>query len=252
MKSPSEPSQMRRQPQQKRSQERVKRILYAAVEVFDEMGFEAATMNAIAFRADTAIGSLYQFFPDKLAIFQALEVRHLERVSAAWGKISNLNIVELPFEEFIKTMVGIYKEVFEEPISRLVFIQYFTSKTMFQRIDDGLTQQGIDFQANLLKARNPKLCQDKCNLVAEVCVQAANALIVVALRGSEVRREEIFQQIEELLLAYLRPYDGDISNDKVMIACPKCDSRNLSKNGFRHGKQRYICKDCGRQFLDRE
>jgi DNA-directed RNA polymerase subunit RPC12/RpoP len=134
----------------------------------------------------------------------------------------------------------------------LVFIQYFTSKTMFQRIDDGLTQQGIDFQANLLKARNPKLCQDKCNLVAEVCVQAANALIVVALRGSEVRREEIFQQIEELLLAYLRPYDGDISNDKVMIACPKCDSRNLSKNGFRHGKQRYICKDCGRQFLDRE
>ncbi|NJL64934.1 MAG: TetR/AcrR family transcriptional regulator [Methylacidiphilales bacterium] len=250
MKSPSESSKMRRQPQQQRSQERVKRILDAAVEVFDELGFEAATMNAIASRADTAIGSLYQFFPDKMAIFQALEVVHLERVSAAWGKISNLNITELPFAEFIKTMVGIYKEVFEEPISRLVFIQYFTSKTMFQRIDDSLTQQGIDFQANLLKARNPNLCQAKCNLLAEVCVQAANALIVVALRGSEVHKEEIFQQIEELLLAYLLPYDGDKSNDKVMI-CPQCDSRNLSKNGFRHGKQRYLCKDCGRQFLAR-
>ncbi|BAZ37922.1 TetR family transcriptional regulator protein [Calothrix sp. NIES-4101] len=247
----SENPKMRRQPKQKRSQERVDRILEAAVKVFDEVGFEGATMNAIAHCADTAIGSVYQFFPDKLAIFQALELRHLERVGAAWAKISNLNIIELPFEEFIKTMVAIYKEVFDEPTSRLLFIQYFTSKTMFQRIDDSLTQQGIDFQANLLKARNPALTQQQCNLIAEVCVQAANALIVVALRSSKPHREEIFEQIEQLLIAYLRPYDGEKSNDKVMISCPQCDSRNLSKNGFRHEKQRYICKDCGRQFLSR-
>ena len=45
--------------------------------VFDEVGFEAATTLAIADWADTAIGSLYQFFPDKLAIFNALELRHV-------------------------------------------------------------------------------------------------------------------------------------------------------------------------------
>jgi AcrR family transcriptional regulator len=243
---------MRRQPQQKRSQERVERILDSAVQVFDEVGFEAATISAIASRAETAIGSLYQFFPDKLAIFQALEVRHLERVHTAWGKISSLNITELPFEKFIKAMVAIFKEIFESPTSRLLFIQYFTSKTMFQRIDDSLTHQGIDFQANLLKARNPKLSQEKCHAIAEICVHAANALIVVALRSAEPHRAEVFGQIEELLIAYLRPYVGDeASNDKVM-KCPQCDSLNISKNGFRHEKQRYICKDCGRQFLERE
>jgi AcrR family transcriptional regulator len=73
--NPTQNSKMRRQPQQKRSQERVERILDAAVFVFDEVGFEAATMNAIASRCNTAIGSLYQFFPDKLAIFNALELR---------------------------------------------------------------------------------------------------------------------------------------------------------------------------------
>ena len=33
-----------------------------------------------------------------------------------------------------------------------------------------------------------------------------------------------------------------------MINCTKCKSRNCVKAGFNHGKQRYKCKDCGRQF----
>ena len=76
MNSPN--SSLRRQPQQKRSQKRVEKILDAAAIVFDEVGFEAATSHTIAERANTAVGSLYQFFPDKLAIFNALELRHIE------------------------------------------------------------------------------------------------------------------------------------------------------------------------------
>lgn len=32
------------------------------------------------------------------------------------------------------------------------------------------------------------------------------------------------------------------------ITCPACESTNLRKNGRRKGKQRYACKDCGKQF----
>jgi len=32
------------------------------------------------------------------------------------------------------------------------------------------------------------------------------------------------------------------------IACPACHSTELRKNGHRNDKQRYICKDCGKQF----
>ena len=35
----------------------------------------------------------------------------------------------------------------------------------------------------------------------------------------------------------------------VEVTCPKCESTDLRKNGRRQGKQRYICKDCGRQFV---
>lgn len=242
---------MRRQPKQKRSQERVERILHAATEIFDEVGYEAATMNAIAIKAETAIGSLYQFFPDKTAIFQALELRHLERVHAAWAKLSDPEIMELPFDRFIKTIVATCKQVFDEPTSRVLFIQYFTSSAMFQSIDDSLTQEGINFQAKLFQARNPRLTSEKSHLIAEVCVQVGNALILVALRSPEPHRQAIFDQIEELMIAYLRPHLESDEVMKVMIKCPQCHSLHLSKNGHRHGKQRYICKDCGRQFLEK-
>ena len=41
-----------------------------------------------------------------------------------------------------------------------------------------------------------------------------------------------------------------VSDSKaVEVTCPKCESTDLRKNGRRQGKQRYICKDCGRQFV---
>ena len=33
--------------------------------------------------------------------------------------------------------------------------------------------------------------------------------------------------------------------------CPKCESEQIIKNGSIHnGKQKYICKECGRQFVE--
>lgn len=33
------------------------------------------------------------------------------------------------------------------------------------------------------------------------------------------------------------------------MICPECQSTNIKKNGLKRGKQNYICKDCGRQFI---
>ncbi len=49
-----EPTPMRRQPKQQRSQQRVEKILQAAAEVFVEVGYEAATTHMIAAKAETS------------------------------------------------------------------------------------------------------------------------------------------------------------------------------------------------------
>jgi len=69
----------RRVPTQERSRKRVEAILDAAAIVFAKERFDAATMEAIAEQASTSIGSLYQFFPNKLAVFEALAGRSLDR-----------------------------------------------------------------------------------------------------------------------------------------------------------------------------
>jgi AcrR family transcriptional regulator len=68
---------VRRAPQQVRSQQRVEAILAAAAEMIGELGYEGVTTSKLARRAGISVGSFYQFFADKEAVFQALGERYL-------------------------------------------------------------------------------------------------------------------------------------------------------------------------------
>jgi AcrR family transcriptional regulator/DNA-directed RNA polymerase subunit RPC12/RpoP len=246
-------SSLRRQPKQQRGKERVEKILDAAAAVFDEVGYEAATTHLIAAKAGTAIGSLYQFFPDKAAIFNAMELRHVERVKLMWAEANTPEIVQLPLRQMIRAIATAVAKLFEQPVSRVVFVQFFVSREMFQSIDESMTQEAINFMASVLKQRNPALSEAQCSLLAEVCVHSANAVMLSALRNPDLQhRQRLIQQIEDLLVSYLESYVGDslLSNVMKVMICPHCQSKQLSKNGHRRGKQCYRCKDCGKQFVE--
>src|SRR5688572_14464866 len=66
-------------PRQERSRRRVDAILDAAAVLFADRGFDGATTEEIAARAGTSIGSLYQYFPDKQALFHAIAERCMTR-----------------------------------------------------------------------------------------------------------------------------------------------------------------------------
>jgi AcrR family transcriptional regulator len=247
-------SKLRRQPKQQRGKKRVEKILDAAAAVFDEMGYEAATTHLIAAKAGTAIGSLYQFFPDKAAIFRAMELRHVERVKVLWAQINTPEIIGLSLRQMIHTLVTAVAQMFEHPVSRVVFVQFFMKREIFQSIDESLTQEAIDFTSSLLQQRNPSLSEAQSSLLAEVCVHSSNALILSALRNpNQEHRQQLVQQIEDLLVSYLAPYVGEsrLSNVMKVMKCPHCQSEKLSKNGYRRGKQCYLCKECGKQFVEK-
>jgi AcrR family transcriptional regulator len=70
----------RRQPRQLRSRQTVEAILDAVIRVLKRHGVEGVTTNRIAQAAGVSIGSVYQYFPDKRAIFAALHERHAQDV----------------------------------------------------------------------------------------------------------------------------------------------------------------------------
>lgn len=65
-----------RAPQQDRGIRRVTRLLDAAAEEILLTGVDGLTMNAVAKRATTAAGSLYQFFPARPALLASLADRY--------------------------------------------------------------------------------------------------------------------------------------------------------------------------------
>jgi AcrR family transcriptional regulator len=76
-----ETSAMRRPARQQRSQATLERILQSAGHSFDEVGVDASTMDAIAERANTSIGSVYRFFKDKDALVLTLMERWRTRAA---------------------------------------------------------------------------------------------------------------------------------------------------------------------------
>lgn len=70
----------RRQPRQERARETVEAVLGATVKVLEREGVGATTTNRVAKVAGVSIGSLYQYFPDKHAIFAALHQRHVAEI----------------------------------------------------------------------------------------------------------------------------------------------------------------------------
>lgn len=92
------------EPKRQRGHLRVAAIMEAGVAVFTEKGYDAATMTEIAARSETAIGSLYRFFPSKEALADALLLRYAEHVT---GKIEELaqQAASMPQDELADTLV---------------------------------------------------------------------------------------------------------------------------------------------------
>lgn len=82
-------------------------MLDACAEILDEEGYDGLTTTRIAHRADVAIGSVYQFFPDKRAVAQALALRNLEE----FGERISARLADGDFDDWSDT-VGAIIEIF--------------------------------------------------------------------------------------------------------------------------------------------
>jgi AcrR family transcriptional regulator len=74
---------IRVEPVQARSTARVNALLDAASETIHDVGYELLTTAMVAERAGASIGTVYRYFPDRVAVLQALAARNLDRVTHA-------------------------------------------------------------------------------------------------------------------------------------------------------------------------
>ncbi|MDI2130103.1 TetR/AcrR family transcriptional regulator [Yinghuangia seranimata] len=102
---------LRRQPQQARSRARVEAVLAAADRILAQEGFEALTMRRIAEEAGVPVGSIYQFYPDKGAVVDALGRQYLEYFEVAVGELVE-RAAAGELREPVDTIVDVYADLF--------------------------------------------------------------------------------------------------------------------------------------------
>ncbi len=70
---------VRTEPTQRRSTQRLDALLDAAAEIVDQTGFQRLTTQMVAERAGASIGTVYRYFPDRVAVLHALRERSIRR-----------------------------------------------------------------------------------------------------------------------------------------------------------------------------
>jgi AcrR family transcriptional regulator len=198
---------MRRQPRQARSQERVSQILDVAEQMFIAEGYATATTNAIATRAKVPIGSLYQFFPDKAAIVQALAVRYAEQLHDRFAALDSEELSTLPLSDYVNQIIDVTDRFFTDypgyyaifmqvqgTIPELAEIESVADAQLIQNLATSLSQYDADLQANDYEA------------IAFVLVKAIGTLLWLSLGQEKDFRQRLVLETKRFTLTYLQSY----------------------------------------------
>lgn len=204
--TPPELTPLRRQPVQQRSAKRVAQMLDSCAELIDEVGYDALTTTLIAKRAGVAVGSLYQFFPDKRAVVQALTQRNFEHfmqvVGERLGSIDTThwwNVVDTLLDVYLqmhRELPGFAKVHFGDVVDVHLLDEYRDNNSV---VSDALV--------NLL-TEQVQLPADEIRLPVSIGVEAADGLLKYAFRRNPQGDQTIVDETKHMIKGYLESRFG--------------------------------------------
>ena len=201
-------ARVRREPRQARSRARVAQILAAADGILSTAGFEALTVRRIAQEAGVPVGSIYQFFPDKAAVIDALAHGYIGEFDAAIAVL-----VASAEDEDALDAAG-----WADPVGRLVdeFADLYRSRPGYvalwsgrhlspelARADEANNLAIAAGVRRILVARGILRDGPDLDRIAQVAVRVADALLQFAFASAAGGDERILQELKTLMRLYL-------------------------------------------------
>jgi AcrR family transcriptional regulator len=191
-------TELRRLPRQSRGRRRVEGLLNAAAAEISDAGYDAATMCSIASRAGASIGSLYQFFPNKVAIVQALRRHYCDEFEQLWLPIAR-DAKSLSWKELVERWVDSTVLFVERHPAFLALLDAPAST----HAPVSVRKRFQNMVAISLLARSPRLSPEKALRLATMTLQIIKAMNFLYRDLSSGERRAYVQEFKILLECYL-------------------------------------------------
>lgn len=190
--------------QQARGQARIEAILQAAAAMAAEGGVAAVTMHLVAKRAQTSVGSMYHFFPDRESLLQILVDRHMAAVRQI-----NEQLIAVPAEVWQSMSTAATIEHLVGP-----FIEHINRHPDFLAVMHGRdTAEGdADFMRtfrHVLGARLPGITAAALEDYVAVMHAIAAGGMHVGFQSNPHRADLYLREVPRALAAYLARLEAD-------------------------------------------
>lgn len=195
----------RRLPVQARSRERVDRILDAAAQLLADEGYSAVKTNHIAKRAGVSIGSVYQFFPNRLAIFHALAARYQDRIAEMLDDYMGPNATERPWEQTIEEVVDMYGEMWRGEWSFFAVWIAIQNTAELREADEVYVKNLVHNNlVPFLRGIMPGAKDGELEVVARTMFEVSNILLDSSMRKGAKQDMGLVQELKVVLRSYLQ------------------------------------------------
>jgi AcrR family transcriptional regulator len=189
---------MRKEPRQARSRATVDAIVQAGARVLGDQGWAGFTTNKVAEVAGVSIGSLYQYFPDKLSLIEAVRSHHFEDVLRVIRKAMDR---QKPVRQFAEALVdGMIAAHLEHPALHRVMLDEVPGHAGSRIAHDAFR---AEYLSRYAAAIAPYRRIAKRHLIAEVLSSAVEGVIHNAARNGQLESPALKQALADLICAYL-------------------------------------------------
>lgn len=188
-----------RAPQRERGKRRVAALLRAAGSLFAEKGYDAVTMTEVAARAGAPIGSLYQFFPSKEALADAILDRFGERLADALTGIEE-RATRVSIPELVETLLGLLVGLQEERTAAATLIES-RQEASARAAELKLTLRRQ--VTRILQARIAGISPERAEIMALVVIQLMKAAARQEAESDQRVRDDVLEELKYLLTLYL-------------------------------------------------
>ena len=190
-----------------RSQRRLEGIVEAAAESFARFGFADTTMEGIAARAGTSIGSVYQFFPNKHAVFREIAQRCLLEASTGYATLVGADALATPWPDLLARVIDGFVGLHGRSTVMQAVWRNLELYGEYAEADQALMRELIGATAALFGAWAPSLPEATRRVVATMVVNTVATMMLVLARETDPSlAAAIVTETKRMLERYLAGY----------------------------------------------